>query len=139
MDELWAELNRLKERVAFLELFQLPCYEIILKSLPIDIMAFLKSKQPLGEQVVRFIMNRGIIQVLETKIYICHKHAWISSDLALKEMFLFIEELILAHYKKMLEETDLTAEQFDAYNAVVYSLNIKKNLSKMKQLIIALL
>lgn len=139
MDELRAELNQLKERVAFLELFHLPCYEIILKSVPIDIHAFLKSKLPFHEQVVRFIMNRGIIQVLESKIYICHKHAWISSDIALKEMFRFIEELIISSYNTMLEETELTGEQFEAYNAIVYSLNIKRNLSKIKQLIINLL
>lgn len=138
MDELRAELERLKQRVAFLELFQLPCYEVILNSVPIDIGSIVKSKHPLWEQVVRHIMNRGVLQVLESKIYICHKHAWISSDLALREMFGFVEEKIVASYKQMLKESDLTPDQFDAYNAVVYSLNIKKNLSKMKQLIIAL-
>jgi hypothetical protein len=137
MDELKEEIQQLKRRVAFLEMFHKPCYEMVLNTL--DIESILACREDMWVQVVRHSLNRGILQVLGgSNIYICHKHIWIKSDLSLKDMFKFVEGSFIKAYTHYLEQhPELDAEHYETYNSIIYSLNLKRDFQKMKNLIIA--
>jgi len=138
MDELKQEIQQLKQRIGFLEMFHKPCYEIVLNYVTLNIDDVLNSRDELYVQIVHFVLNRGIVQALDSsKIYICHKHIWIRSDVSLKQMFMFVENLYIQAYKDYVDQhPELNGIQYEKYNSIIYSLNLKKYFNKMKNLII---
>jgi len=141
MDEILNELRELKKRVSLLEsLFEtsqkVMCYETILTDIIIE--TILNCKDELYIQMCDYILKHNVIQLMEnSKIYISHKGSWKKGNQELKDLFIFIEKKWIDNYLKFIDECDdLTGEQFEKYNDVIYSLNLNKNLTKIKQYII---
>lgn len=136
MDDLLEEIRKLKERVTALESQKAVsvCYEHVLGD--IDVLSVLNSKDELYVQMCDYVLKHNVIQVMDTSIYISHKGKWIKGNEALKELFKFVEHKWITSYLNFTEDCeDLTADQFDKYNTIMYSLNLNKHLSKIKQYI----
>ena len=138
MDEILEEIRKLKERVSMLESNKSSnlCYETLLG--PFSILDILKCKDELYIQICDYILQHNIIQIMDNnKIYICHKGSWLKSNDVLKKLLEFIEQKWIQSYLDFISTNDdLTGEQFETYNELIYSLNVKKNLSKIKKYII---
>jgi hypothetical protein len=138
MDDLLEEIRKLKERVSALESgvkSTSKCYEQCLTN--IDILSVLHSKQELYIQMCDYILEHNVIQVMDkNKIYISHKGKWVGGNDALKELFKFVEDQWVQAYLQFVEDEDeLTADQFEKYNTIIYDLSWNKHLSKIKQYI----
>lgn len=137
MEELLEEINKLKERVSALESQKATtsCYESVLGD--IDIVSVLNSNQELYIQMCDYVLKHNVIQVMDSStIYISHKGKWVKGNEALKSLFQFVENKWISSYLTFTEECeDLTADQFDKYNTIIYNLNLNKHLSKIKQYI----
>lgn len=84
-----------------------------------------------------YILEHNVIQVMDkNKIYISHKGKWVGGNDALKELFKFVEDQWVQAYLQFVEDEDeLTADQFEKYNTIIYDLSWNKHLSKIKQYI----
>jgi len=52
-------------------------------------------------------------------------------------MFMFVENLYIQAYKDYVDQhPELNGIQYEKYNSIIYSLNLKKYFNKMKNLII---
>lgn len=135
MEELLEEINKLKARVSALESQKAvtSCYESVLGD--IDIVSVLNSNQELYIQMCDYVLKHNVIQVMDV-IYISHKGKWVKGNEALKALFQFVENKWISSYLTFTEECEeLTADQFDKYNNIIYNLNLNKHLSKIKQYI----
>jgi hypothetical protein len=137
MEEILEEIRILKERVSILESNKPSevCYEKRLGE--ISIVSILKCKDDLYIQMCNYILKYNIIQIIDDKLYICHKGSWIKGNDALNTLFSFIEQRWILLYLDFISKEDhLTGQQFETFNEVIYNLNFKKNLGKIKQYII---
>ena len=141
MDEILQEIIELKRRVSLLESLletsqKVMCYESILSDVMIE--PILNCKDELYIQMCDYILKHNVIQLMDnSKIYISYKGSWIKGNQELKDLFIFVEKKWIDSYLKFIDEyDDLTGEQFEKYNDVIYSLNLNKNLTKIKQYII---
>lgn len=134
MDEILEEIRKLKERISILESHKTSslCYETILKDISIE--PILKCKDELYIQMCDYILQHNVIQLMEqSKIYISHKESWVKGNQELKDLFMFVEKKWIDIYLKFIQENDdVTAEQFDTYNNIIYGLNLNKSLNKIK-------
>ena len=134
MEELLEEFRKLKERVSILETKNESdqCYKNILGNAEYSIEHIVQNESPFYIQLCDLILEHQILTMTDSKIYICHK----GGNQELKEVFAFVENLIIIKYNQYVNDNDnLTAEQFDKYNTIIYSLNLTKNLSKIKKYI----
>ena len=138
MEEIFQEIKELKRRVYLLESRKVLCYETILSDpSDISIESILGCKQDLSIQMCDYVLKYNVLQLInKNHIYICHKGSWIKGNTQeLNDLFTFVENKWIGAYIIFLKD-EISGEQFEKYNNIIYSLNLKKNLNKMKEYII---
>ena len=141
MEDMLQELRDLKRRVTLLESRKVLCYETILSDMSdVSIESVLHSNHELYIQMCDYVFKYNVFQLIDkNKIYICHKGAWIKGNpQELKELFIFIEKKWIGMYLDFLKD-DISGEEFEKYNDIIYSLNLTKNITKIKDYMIELL
>lgn len=141
MEDMLQELRDLKRRVTLLESRKVLCYETILSDMSdVSIESVLHSNHELYIQMCDYVFKYNVLQLIDkNKIYICHKGAWIKGNpQELKELFIFVEKKWIGMYLDFLKD-DISGELFEKYNDIIYSLNLTKNITKIKDYIIELL
>ena len=141
MEDMLQELRDLKRRVTLLESRKVLCYETILSDMSyVSIDSVLHSNHELYIQMCDYVFKYNVFQLIDkNKIYICHKGAWIKGNpQELKELFIFIEKKWIGMYLDFVKD-DISGEEFEKYNDIIYSLNLTKNITKIKDYIIELL
>jgi hypothetical protein len=132
MEEILEEIRILKERVSALESQKISlCYETALKDIHIE--DVLKSKDEIYIQMCDYILQYNVIQWIDSKLYISHKGTWVKGNQALKDLFTFVEKKWIGLYLKFIENEELSADEFDKYNTIIYGLNLNKSITKIKQ------
>ena len=132
MEEILEEIRILKERVSVLESQKLSlCYETALKDIHIE--AILKSKDEIYIQMCDYILKYNVIQWIDSKLYISHKGTWVKGNQELKDLFTFVEKKWIGLYLKFIDNEELSADEFDKYNTIIYGLNLNKSITKIKQ------
>lgn len=131
--ELLEEIRKLKERVSALESQKMSlCYETALKDIHIE--TILKSKDELYIQMCDYILQYNVIQWIDSKLYISHKGTWIKCNQELKDLFTFVEKKWIDLYLKFIHDNEeLSADDFEKYNTIIYGLNLNKSITKIKQ------
>lgn len=127
--DILEEIRKLKERVTLLE--SQICYENVLSDVSIE--PILKSKDALYIQMSDYILKHNVVQCIDNNLYISHKGTLVKGNQALKDLFIFVEKKWIETYLKMID--DLTADQFEEYNTIMYSLNLK-SITKIKKYMI---
>ena len=141
MEDMLQELRDLKRRVTLLESRKVLCYETILSDMSdVSIESVLHSNHELYIQMCDYVFKYNVFQLIDkNKIYICHKGAWIKGNpQELKELFIFIEKKWIGMYLDFVKD-DISGEEFEKYNDIIYSLNLTKNITKIKDYMIELL
>ena len=132
MEEILEEIRILKERVSVLEGQKISlCYETALPDIQIE--SILKSKDEIYIQMCDYILKYKVIQWIDSKLYISHKGTWVKGNQELKDLFVFVEKKWIGLYLKFIDNDELSADEFDKYNTIIYGLNLNKSITKIKQ------
>ena len=132
MEEILEEIRILKERVSVLEGQKISlCYETALPDIQIE--SILKSKDDIYIQMCDYILKYKVIQWIDSKLYISHKGTWVKGNQELKDLFVFVEKKWIGLYLKFIDNDELSADEFDKYNTIIYGLNLNKSITKIKQ------
>jgi len=132
MEEILEEIRILKERVSVLEGQKISlCYETALPDIQIE--SILKSKDEIYIQMCDYILKYKVIQWIDSKLYISHKGTWVKGNQELKDLFTFVEKKWIGLYLKFIDNDELSADEFDKYNTIIYGLNLNKSITKIKQ------
>lgn len=130
--DILEEIRKLKERVTLLESHKkVLCYENVLSDVSIE--PILKSKDALYIQMCDYILKHNVVQYIDNNLYVSHKGTLKKGNQALKDLFIFVEKKWIETYLKMID--DLTADQFEEYNTIMYGLNLK-SITKIKKYMI---